>query len=71
MRKRDVDNLNFVLSLSRDDFPEWFETLTEDDRQYCSELLVCHKLDLIDKQLERKGNYSLANKVIDRIKAKI
>lgn len=70
MRKRDIDNLNFVLSLSKNDFPRWYETLEDDDRQYCMELLLCHKYDLIDKKVAERGDYKLANKVIDKIRSK-
>jgi hypothetical protein len=70
MRKRDIDNLSFVLSLSKDDFPRWYDTLEDDDKQYCMELLLCHKYDLIDKKIDKKNNFTLANEVLDKIRSK-
>jgi hypothetical protein len=39
MDKRDIENLEFIMSLKIDDLKEWYESLSDDDMQYAIELV--------------------------------
>lgn len=40
MNKDDIDNLQIILNLSEQQFSSWFDTASEDDRDYTLELLA-------------------------------
>jgi len=69
MDEYDLNNLNFILNLKKKDLDEWWDTISSDDREYAMELLRCYRLDLIDQAVELSGDYTLANEVIDRVRA--
>lgn len=66
MNPHDAKNLRFIMSLNNDQIAEWAVTITEDDMQYAFELLELAKIELIDKELDISGDFSLAKKVLER-----
>jgi hypothetical protein len=39
MNKHDTDNLQFILSLNEIQLAEWYDSLSDDDIEYASELM--------------------------------
>jgi hypothetical protein len=52
MNKHDKDNLNFLLTASKETLNDWYNSLGEDDIDYAFELLQMAKTELILKELE-------------------
>ena len=72
MNKHDLQNLNFIMSLSDEGFDEWIMGINDDDINYAIELiqyrreqLAVEASDLIDLS----DDFTEANAVINRIKA--
>lgn len=51
MKKYDLDNLRFLLSVDRETLEDWFNTVDEDDILYATELLEQAKTDVDAKAL--------------------
>ena len=52
MNDNDRDNLNFLLTVSREVFEDWFDQADKDDVDYALELLAIRKAELDLKELE-------------------
>lgn len=52
MNDYDKNNLNFILNLPDKEIPIWFNTISEDDRNYALELLRDYRTELILHALE-------------------
>ncbi len=78
MDDHDMDNVQFMLSLNMEATAVWYESLTEDDRDYAQELLFRYSELLVDAaqdlmvehELEdMAGVYPLATFVLDNMRA--
>ena len=49
MNKHDRDNYIFLMSLSPQQFDEWFLTIGEDDVQYAMELIQMARLEIAEQ----------------------
>jgi hypothetical protein len=52
MNKHDKDNLNFLLTVSKETLNDWYASVGEEDIQYAFELLQMAKTELMLKELE-------------------
>lgn len=52
MKKKDRDNLKFLMSCSNEKFDEWMENATPDDIDYALEIIRLAKSELILEQME-------------------
>lgn len=52
MNKHDKDNLNFLLTASKETLNDWYASVSEDDIHYAFELLQMAKTELMLKELE-------------------
>lgn len=76
MNKHDRDNLDFLLSLEREHFQEWYNTITEDDREYAQEIISQAAIELqeqsaalvIEGRLALMKRFELAEQVIEMVK---
>jgi len=76
MDKHDRDNLEFLLSLERENFQEWYDSITEDDRLYAQEIIAQAALELqeqaeamvIEGRLAKMKRFTLAERVIEMVK---
>jgi len=50
MNDHDRSNLNFLLNADKDILREWYDAVSEDDREYAQELLIAYKEELAIKQ---------------------
>lgn len=66
MNKNDLNNLEFIMSLNVDSIKEWWDNISEDDRNYAMELIDAQKKILIEKQT----NMCLDAKITDMTQAK-
>lgn len=65
---RDLYNLRYALSLSRDEFNVFYEELDDYDQKYLSALLETHRLDILDHafnigELPKPNIVDILNKV--------
>jgi hypothetical protein len=76
MDKHDRDNLEFLLSLERENFQEWYDSITEDDQLYAQEIIAQAALELqeqaeamvIEGRLAKMKRFALAERVIEMVK---
>jgi hypothetical protein len=54
MNQDDKDNLNFLLSATPEVLKDWFESVSDDDHLYASELLAAYKLELAEIQSQKE-----------------
>jgi len=47
MDKHDRDNLEFLLSLERENFQEWYDSITADDQLYAQETLAERVIEMV------------------------
>jgi hypothetical protein len=52
LAQTDADNLNWIMSLSKDQFFEFYDTLDDNETQYVEVLFDTFKLDLMDKSFD-------------------
>ena len=52
LAQTDADNLNWIMSLSKDQFFEFYDTLDDNETQYVEVLFDRFKLDLMDKSFD-------------------
>jgi hypothetical protein len=52
MTKRDLDNLEFLLTASNKVIVDWYSKMEPDDIDYAIELLELAKLELVDQATE-------------------
>lgn len=74
MKKKDRDNLKFIMSCSNEQFDEWMENATPEDIDYALEIIRLAKSELILEQMELEevcetDEFTEAMKVINRIKS--
>ncbi len=76
MDKHDRDNLEFLLSLERENFQEWYDSITADDQLYAQEIIAQAALELqeqaeamvIEGRLAKMKRFALAERVIEMVK---
>lgn len=76
MNKHDRDNLEFLLSLERENFQGWYDSITEDDQLYAQEIIAQAALELqeqaeamvIEGRLAKMKRFALAERVIEMVK---
>ncbi len=76
MDKHDRDNLEFLLSLERENFQEWYDSITADDQLYAQEIIAQAALELqeqaeamvIEGRLAKMKRFTLAERVIEMVK---
>jgi len=66
MSKEDYDNLEFLLSISRDEFDEWWETVDDEERRYALTILKMAQHEIIERAQEQTGDLSLARSALSR-----
>lgn len=49
MNKHDRDNYLFIMSLTPQQFEEWYATISDDDAEYALELIRTARLELIEQ----------------------
>lgn len=73
MNNHDLNNLNYILSLSKDDLLTWYVTLSNDDIAYAMEIMQQYQTTVALEALEFQDfvdDLTDANFVIDSIKNK-
>lgn len=73
MKKRDRNNLMFLLTADDKTFNEWFNNCSEDDIAYANELLEMHKRErnrLLLENLDGVDDFPLARSVLDKFTLK-
>jgi hypothetical protein len=76
MDKHDRDNLEFLLSLEKVRFADWYDSITPDDQLYAQEIIAKAAEELqeqaqamaIETQLADMDRYTLAERVIALVK---
>ena len=73
MKKKDRDNLKFIMGCSNEQFDEWMENATPDDIDYALEIIRLAKSELILEQMELEevsetDEFTEAMAIINRIK---
>lgn len=76
MNKHDRDNLEFLLSLDRDEFDKWHAAMDQDDLDYAQELMAMAAEELreqarallVEAKLAQMDRYALAEQVISLVK---
>ena len=75
MKKKDRANLEFMLSLTEEQFDQWMETLEPDKIDYAIELMKTARTENFLKEMELMENtgsdkFTQAKAIIDRIRNK-
>jgi hypothetical protein len=72
MNKHDRNNLEFLLNAGEDTLKEWYNSVTEDDRVYASELLRVWSLELMLKAVllsdPEIDSLTEANQILKKVK---
>ena len=66
MNQNDLNNLEFIMSLNVESIKQWWDSISEDDREYAMELLEYQKRILVEK----KTNICLDAEITDMTQAK-
>jgi hypothetical protein len=66
VNQHDLNNLEFIMSLDVNSIKQWWNSISEDDREYAMELLEHQKRILIEK----KTNICLDAEITDMTQAK-
>ena len=72
MNPYDLNNLNYIMSLTDDEFDEWMMTVGDDDISYAIELIKLRRAELDSELMDIVDDitdFTEANSVINRIKA--
>jgi hypothetical protein len=72
MNPYDLNNLNYIMSLTDDEFDEWMMTIGDDDISYAIELIQLRRAELDSEAMDIMDDitdFTEANSVINRIKA--
>jgi hypothetical protein len=73
MKKRDRNNLMFLLSADDKTFDEWFNNCTQDDIDYANELLAMHRRErdrLLLENLDGVRDFPAARSVLEKFTLK-
>lgn len=71
MKKRDRDNLKFLMTIDEKTFDDWLNHADDDDLEYALQLIKIAKIELLTRQLDlidEVKDFSDAKEVIERIK---
>jgi hypothetical protein len=66
VNQNDLNNLEFIMSLNVESIKQWWDSISEDDREYAMELLEHQKRILVEK----KTNICLDADITDMTQAK-
>ena len=72
MNPYDLNNLNYIMSLTDDEFDEWMMTIGDDDISYAIELIQLRRAELDSEAMDIMDDitdFTEANAVINHIKA--
>jgi hypothetical protein len=72
MNPYDLNNFNYIMSLTDDEFDEWMMTIGDDDISYAIELIQLRRAELDSEAMDIMDDitdFTEANSVINRIKA--
>jgi hypothetical protein len=72
MNPYDLNNLNYIMSLTDDEFDVWMMTIGDDDISYAIELIQLRRAELDSEAMNIMDDitdFTEANSVINRIKA--
>jgi hypothetical protein len=72
MNPYDLNNLNYIMSLTDDEFDEWMMTIGDNDISYAIELIQLRRAELDSEAMDIMDDitdFTEANYVINRIKA--
>lgn len=67
MNNHDYQNLQFLLNASRETIQEWYQTVTEDELAYATELLLIATLEIDDHAVEQMDSFPEARALLDKI----
>lgn len=66
MSDEDYDNLEFLLSISREEFDEWWDTVDDNERRHALTILKMAQHEIIERAQEKTGELDLAKKALSR-----
>jgi hypothetical protein len=72
MNPYDLNNFNYIMSLTDDEFDQWMMTIGDDDISYAIELIQLRRAELDSEAMDIMDDitdFTEANSVINRIKA--
>ncbi len=72
MNPYDLNNLNYIMSLTDDEFDEWMMAIGDDDISYAIDLIQLRRAELDSEAMDIVDDitdFTEANSVINRIKA--
>jgi hypothetical protein len=72
MNPYDLNNFNYIMSLTDDEFDKWMMTIGDDDISYAIELIQLRRAELDSEAMDIMDDitdFTEANSVINRIKA--
>ncbi len=72
MNPYDLNNFNYIMSLTDDEFDQWMMTIGDDDISYAIELIQLRRAELDSEAMDIVDDitdFTEANSVINRIKA--
>ena len=69
MNDRDRENLNFLLSCNQEQLKDWYDNVTEDDREYAAELMMEYSEELeVEKSLIADSEISNLQEAIELLR---
>lgn len=72
MSENDLNNLNFLMSVSDDGFKAWFDQANDEDIQYAFDLIQEYRDKLIEIEVERKlenSDFSETKTILEKFKS--
>lgn len=72
MSENDLNNLNFLMSVSDEGFKLWFDQADDEDIQYAFNLIQEYRAKLIEVEIERRlenSDFSEAKTILEKLKA--
>ena len=64
MKRRDRENLEFLLNLSPEGFDHWYSQASDDDIEYADDLITMKELELQDQQVLGTADCVDAQKIL-------
>lgn len=61
MNQRDKNNLEFIMNLSESQIKTWWDSISEDDRDYALELINNHRKELTARSI----NYAIDLEIVN------
>ena len=71
MSENDLNNLNFLMSVSDEGFKLWFDQADDEDIEYAFNLIQEYRAKLIEVEIERRlenSDFSEAKTILEKLK---